>query len=389
MDASIFTKKCPGHLVGIARNLKAYVPDKLPPKLEWTSRMVESLSNAERAIGQLRGLGMNLSNAHLLINPFLRKEAEMSSMIEGTLASMEQLYLFETGDLSVERSVSDVREVHNYVVAMEQGLEMSKKLPICLRMIRQLHQILLKDVRGENKMPGEFRKTQNWIGFHGRPIDQALFIPPPPARMIICLDELERFINEPMNNMPVLAWIAMIHYQFEAIHPFIDGNGRIGRLLITLLMCVKDVLDKPILYLSEYFERNRREYYDSLLRVSTNGQWNEWILFFLQGIAEQSLGASEKAKQLISLQKHYHSQTAGTRSPLLHKLIDGLFETPAIRISETAKRYSVTYAAVKKNVDGLVAGGILKQAAGGKRNKIYIASEILDIINKASAQRTG
>jgi Fic family protein len=381
MNNAVFTVKSFGRLVPAIKGQKAFVPHSLPPKLVWTGQLASVLSEADRSVGQLKGLGINLPNPHLLIQPFIRKEAQMSSQIEGTVATMAQLYLFEAGDRSVEQ-VPDVREVFNYVQAIEEGMQLNQQLPVCLRMIRQLHQTLMKDVRGENKRPGQFRKDQNWIGPVGCSIEQATYIPPPPDEMNRCLDEMEKFINKPVNELPVLVWLAMIHYQFEAIHPFNDGNGRIGRLLITLLMCAKEILDKPLLYFSAYFEKNRQEYYKRLLSVSTMGQWNEWILFFLKGIAEQSKDASEKAYQLMRLQQEYHQVVGKSRSALQIKLVDSLFEQPAIKPTQTAKQFGVTYTAAKNNIDRLVQAGILKEITTSKRNKIYIAKKILEIINR-------
>ena len=383
MKSSDITDSSFGHLVPTTGGQIAFVPDKLPPQIQWTSELVTALSDADRAIGQLHGIGLNLPNPNLLITPFIRREAEMSSRIEGTQAQLTDIYLFEMEDRTVESKVPDVREVSNYVRALDYGLKRSLELPICLRMIRELHEILLKDVRGEQRAAGEFRKVQNWIGPKGCPIEQASYIPPPPEKMLTALDAFENFINSPLGNLPVLVWVAMVHYQFEAIHPFLDGNGRIGRLLITLLICVKGLLDKPLLYLSAYFERHREEYYERLLQASLKGQWPEWILFFLRGVTEQSIDAFERSRQLMDLQQECHKIVHVTkRSALQIRLVDLLIERPVITTVFVSKYFNVTYKTAKNNITRLVKAGILREVPGAKRHRIFIAEKVLEIINK-------
>lgn len=360
----------------------AFVPNNLPPKIDRTAELVRILSDADRAIGRLHGIGLNLPNPNLLITPFIRREAELSSRIEGTQANIEQLYLFEVQEPAANAKTSDVKEVVNYVLALEHALARSSELPVCLRLIRELHAILLKGVRGEQSTPGEFRKVQNWIGPKGTPIEQASYVPPPPDRMVESLDAFEKFLNSPAGSLPVLLWLAMVHYQFEAIHPFLDGNGRIGRVLITLLLCSKGVLDKPLLYLSVYFERNRQEYYERLLRVSTNGQWTEWLMFFLRGIVEQSEDAFQKARQLLDLQQQYHGIVKSRRSAAQMRLVDLLIERPVITTVFAGKYLNVTYAAAQRNIAMLIKEGILKELTGRKRNRVYIAEQVLQIISK-------
>jgi Fic family protein len=371
-----------GQLVPTIEGQMAFVPDDLPVRLDWTGELVATLSDANVAVGQLHGIGLNLPNPNLLITPFIRREAELSSRIEGTVATMQQLYLFEVEHAPVESEVPDVREVANYVRALEHGLKRLDALPVCLRMVRELHEILLRDVRGEQRMPGQFRTSQNWLGTPGSSIEHASYIPPPPEQMILALDVFEKFLNKPLNDLPVLVWLAMIHYQFEAIHPFLDGNGRIGRLLITLLLCAKGILDKPLLYLSAYFERNRQVYYDRLLRVSTHGEWGQWILFFLRGLVEQSADAFERSKQLLELQRQYHSMVKSRRSALQLRLIDLLIERPVLTTVFVSNYFNVTYQTAKNNIARLIRAGILKPLTDAKRNRAYIAEEVLEIINK-------
>lgn len=373
-----------GHFVPTIENQFAFVPNSLPPSLNWTSELVAALSDANLTIGRLHGIGLNQPNPNLLIAPFIRREAELSSRIEGTVATMQQLYLFEveSGVERIESEVPDVREVANYVRAFEHGLKRPNELPVCLRMVRELHEILLRDVRGEHRMPGQFRPSQNWLGPLGCPIQQASYIPPPPEQMMACLDAFERFLNEPLDNIPVLTWLAMVHYQFEAIHPFLDGNGRIGRLLIILLMRAKGVLDKPLLYLSAYFERNRLEYYEHLLRVSTHGEWEQCVLFFLRGIIEQSTDAFERSRELLQLQQKYRSMIKSKRPALQLKLVDLLVERPVLTIPYVGRQFGVTYLTARNNIFNLVKVGILKEVTGAKRNKIFVANEVLNVINK-------
>ena len=374
-----------GHLTLTIEGEMAFVPDNLPPRVEWTGELVSALSKADRAIGQLHGIGLNLPNPNLLIGPFMRREAEMSSRIEGTQAEVRDIYLFEMQESEVVPEVPDVREVANYVRALDYGLKRCAELPVCLRLIRELHGILLEGVRGEQDRPGEFRQSQNWIGPQGCTLAEARYVPPPVAEMQHCLDAFEKFINAPSETIPLLAWLAMVHYQFEAIHPFRDGNGRIGRLLLSLLLCAKGVLDKPLLYLSAYFERHRQEYYERLLAVSTQGQWSEWIAFFLRGIVEQSLDAFERSRQLMNLQQQLHAKTKSKRSAVQLKLVDLLIERPVVTTVFVSDRLKVTYATAKSNIDRLVKAGILKQVGTAKRNKVFVAEGVLHIISKPFA----
>jgi Fic family protein len=371
-----------GHFVRTIQDQQAFVPAKLPPQFEWSSELVGVLSDANLAIGQLHGAGLNLPNPDLLITPFIRREAESSSKIEGTQAQVRDIYLFEMNETSVKEHISDVREVSNYVRALEYGLKRCKELPVCLRLIKELHNILLEDVRGEGDRPGNFRNTQNWIGTKGSPIEQASYIPPPPENINECLDAFEKFLNISKVNIPMLVWLAMIHYQFEAIHPFRDGNGRIGRLLMILLLCTKNILDKPMLYLSAYFERNRLEYYNRLLRVSTHGEWTHWIHFFLQGIIEQSNDAFIRSRALLQLQQKYHRMIKSKRSALQIKIADMLIERPVITTVHLSRRFNITYQTAKNNIIKLMKAGILKEVPAMKRHRLFIADEVLDIINR-------
>lgn len=372
-----------GNWVPTINGQKAFVPDALPAKIKWNKKLATALSNAASFVGRLNGAAINLPNPDLLIGPFIRKEAELSSRIEGTVATMQQIYLFEIEEQKTEKKTPDVKEVANYIEALKYGLSSIQKLPVCIRLAKQLHAILLKGVRGQHRAPGQFRKTQNWIGTPNCSIKDATFIPPPITHMLEALNSLEKFINSPLTDMPVLVWLAMVHYQFEAIHPFLDGNGRIGRLLITLLLCEKKLLDKPYLNLSAYFYRNREKYYDYLLDVSLKGKWEQWILFFLTGITEQSIDAFNETKMFLDLQQKLYKKIRTKKTSALQlRLVDLLLERPFITSSFVKKRLHITHHTAQNNINKLTDIGVLKEITGGKRNKIYIAKEVLDIINK-------
>jgi Fic family protein len=263
------------------------------------------------------------------------------------------------------------------VVALEYGLRRIHKIPICLRLIRELHARLLHGVRGREQAPGEFRRVQNLIGPEGVGIADATFVPPPVHEMHKALDAFERFLHRP-SRLPPLVRLAAIHYQFEAIHPFRDGNGRVGRLLISLLLCSEGVLPQPLLYLSAFFERNRREYYRRLLSVSQRGDWAGWVGFFLRGVVEESIGTVERATRLRSIQEEYHRVCHAVRSPaLLLRLVDQLFVQPAITLRQTAEALGVTRRTAQRDIDRLVAEGILVESTGQKRNRVYVAREII------------
>ncbi|HEV2118437.1 MAG TPA: Fic family protein, partial [Terriglobales bacterium] len=271
----------PGRMVPQG-NYSAFVPAPLPPDLDWTPKLIAALSDADRLVGRLAGEGGRLPNPHILIRPFVRREAVLSSKIEGTQATLGELLAAEAG-AAVERSPQDLHEVGNYVVALEHGVSRLKKLPLCVRLTRELHEKLMTGVRGHHATPGRFRTVQNWIGTPGSTIATASYIPPPPGEVEPCLAAWEKFLQQ--SKLPPLVTIALAHYQFEAIHPFLDGNGRVGRLLITLFLIERKILPTPLLYLSAFFEASRRDYYDGLRGVSERGAWNDWLEYFLLGVA--------------------------------------------------------------------------------------------------------
>jgi len=343
MNPELFRQSPSGRLLQVGKGETAYwafLPLSLPPDLPLDKGLVRTLSDADRALGELAGLGRTMPNPNLLIAPFIRREAVLSSRIEGTQADLTDLYAYEAGQLPLFTEVkppppeADVREVGNYVRAMEYGLKRLDTLPVSLRLLRELHARLMEGVRGEHATPGEFRRSQNWIGRPGCTIQDAEFVPPPVPEMQEALDAFEKYLHVE-DNYPPLIRLAFIHYQFETIHPFLDGNGRIGRLAITLLLVNWDLLPLPLLYLSAFFEKHRQGYYDLLLGVSRQGAWPRWVEFFLRGVAEQARDAGQRAKRLQDLQEEWRARLAQKRSPgLLFRLADSLFETPILTIPQ-------------------------------------------------------
>jgi Fic family protein len=365
----------------------AFVPNPLPPDLPLDLELVSLLSEADRALGELAGLGRMMPNPDLLIQPFLRREAVLSSKIEGTQTDIKDLYAFEAQQLSLfgresAQRQSDAHEQENFVLALKFGLERLKTLPVSLRLIRNIHEQLLKGVRGEQARPGEFRTEQNWIGSPGHTLEDATYVPPPPDEMQQALTDLEKYVHH-NNDLPPLIRLAFIHYQFEAIHPFIDGNGRIGRLLISLLAIDWKLLPQPLLYLSAYFEPQRDTYYDLLLAVSERGAWRDWVIFFLRGVAEQSRDALVKAKKLQDLQHTWQQKVTKARSSaLLLRVIDHLFDSPIVKISDIERLLKVTWRSAKRIIDHLVTYQVLVLVSTSESGygKSYMAAEIFQIL---------
>ncbi|RLL86638.1 Fic family protein [Mesotoga sp. H07pep.5.4] len=376
-----FSADSPGRVqkvIGSGFSYWAFIPDPLPPKLNYVDNLVVALGEANRAMGEFSGLLAGSPGTRLLIRPLLRKEAVSSSQIEGTTSEIADLYLFEAEDESSGLS-GDVREVSNYLKALEYGLERIKTLPVSTRLFRELHAILMKGVRGGHAYPGELRTTQNWIGKPGCTLSEADFVPPPPEELNKCLAKLELFINSEA-KIPSLVKLALVHYQFEAIHPFVDGNGRVGRLLIALLKTSWGMLDQPGLYLSGYFEANRQEYYSRLRSVSFDGDWNAWILFFIEAVLEQSNAGKRKLREMMNLRNDWIQRVRSISSSLPLTLIDHLFENPILTIPQASKRLNVTYVSARRAIESLCKKGILTQLDESKYAKKYVASELLEMI---------
>jgi Fic family protein len=363
----------------------AFVPVNLPPEISYDHELVIALSRADRALGELAGLGRTIPNPRLLYQPFMRREAVLSSRIEGTQADVRDLYALEAGKATYAAAKagaeSDTQEVLNYLRAMQYGLERVETLPVSLRLIQELHERLMRGVRGGHSAPGDFRRIQNWIGPEGRPISDSRFVPPPVPEMTEALQQLELYFHAE-DDTPPLVRLALSHYQFETIHPFSDGNGRIGRLLVVLLLVHWKLLPAPLLYLSAYFERHRQHYYDLLLGVSQKGAWREWVVFFLSGVAEQALDAVNRAKRLLDLQGDYRRRLSDVRGAAPLRLVEELFESPFFTVPRARDVLSVSYNAARSNLDRLVEANILSPldaSEGGPR--LYVADELVDIIN--------
>jgi Fic family protein len=377
-----FSSEAPGKLVSVGEGRWAFVPASLPPNLDYGPPLVAALSEADRALGELAGLGRTLPNPYLLTRPFLRREAVLSSRIEGTSASLVDLFAFEAEPPLFGESErrDDVQEVRNYVRALEHGMVRLEDLPISQRLMREMHAVLMEGVRGAQRDPGESRRILSWIGPPGAGLDEATYVPPPPAEIPAALSALERYIHGD-TGLPPLLDIALVHYQFEAIHPFLDGNGRIGRLLITLMLIERDLLPEPLLYLSAYFERHRGAYYDHLLAVSQKGEWEEWLHFFLRGVSVEARDASRRAAKLFELRETYRErfQREGARANQLAAM-NHLFANPVTSIRELAEDLGVSFEAARRLVSSLEERGVLEEITGRRRNRMYAAREILQVL---------
>jgi Fic family protein len=364
----------------------AYVPEPLPPRIQWTAGVVSALSAADRAVGRLAGEGRRLPNPHLLIRPFVRREAVLSSRIEGTQATLGELLAAEAGAV-VELSPADLREVGNYVVALEYGVERMRSLPLSLRLVRELHERLMRGVRGDSATPGEFRRSQNWIGRPGCTLTDAVFVPPPPDRLMGCLGAWETFLHD--DTLPPLVQAALAHSQFEAIHPFLDGNGRVGRLLITLLLIARGVLPSPLLYLSAWFEATRDEYYARLFGVTERGEWEEWLGYFLTGAAGQAEDALGRIQRIDALLARWREKLAKASSRLPERAIELFTENPYWTVNRLAARLGVAFTTAQRAIDRLEAAGIVALAGPAKRNRVYCARAILEVLEEPSRLDSG
>ncbi len=364
--------RCPG-------GYRAYVPEPLPPRIAWDEGLAAALSAADRAVGRLAGEGRRLPNPHLLIRTFMRREAVLSSRIEGTQATLGELLAAEAGAV-VECSPEDLREVANYVVALEHGVARLRELPLSLRFVRELHEKLMSGVRGDMATPGEFRRTQNWIGPPASTLASATFVPPPADRLLACLGPWEKFLHD--GSLPPLVHAALAHSQFEAIHPFLDGNGRVGRLLITLLLIEKGVLPAPLLYLSAFFDATRQEYYARLLGVTERGQWEEWLTYFLRGVAQQAEDAIIRIQRIEDLLLRWRKQLAKAPSRLPEKAVDLFAENPFWSVKRLARRLGVAYSTAQRAIDRLESERIVTLTAKAKRNRVYCCRAILKALEE-------
>ncbi len=377
MNPKEFRSQDAGKAILTPKGYWAFLPNPLPPKLTWSTSLVSSLSEAERELGRLAALTSTFPFPRLLIQPFIRNEAVTSSRVEGTRASLADLYIYETAQLSFFEKTDDVREVYNYVLAMDFGMDRLSTLPVSLRLIRELHERLMENVRGGSLNPGEFRRSQNWIEPVGSTLSTAPYVPPPIDEMNQALAALESFIHGE-NTIPPLVRVGMIHYQFEAIHPFLDGNGRVGRLLIVLLLCEWGLLPQPLLNLSAYFERYRQEYYDLLLGVSREGAWEVWLRFFLRGVSEQAREGVIRIEKLREIRSGYLTFIARERNPeRMATVVDFLFSRPILSVRQASIGLGIPFKTARDYFGKLERAGVLREITGFARNRIFQADEIL------------
>jgi Fic family protein len=335
-----------------------------------------SLSRADAALSELSGLGRQRLNPHLLIAPYIRKEALLSSRIEGTRATLSDL-LMQEADVLSERLPDDVVEVQNYIRALEFGRSRLEELPLSLRLVREIHEKLMHGVRGEHGTPGEFRTSQNWIGPNGCTLNEALYVPPPPGEMMDLLGDWELFLHE-RELMPDLLQCAVMHEQFEAIHPFIDGNGRIGRLLVTLFLVERGRLSQPLLYLSAYIEQHKHEYYDLLQGVRTDGNWRAWFTFFLTGVEQIAQAAVQQSGQLSDLREAFRQHLHRKAKAL--ELVDHLFVNPYVTVRRAAELLDTTSQTARQAILTLEERKILFEITGRSWGRVYLARPIWDVI---------
>lgn len=384
MKSKDFQASQAGKVIQTSKGYAAFLPAILPPALQFDSQFIMVLSRADAALSELSGLGRHLPNPHLLIAPYVRREAVLSSRIEGTKASLSDLLRDEMGQHAQGVQGEDVQEVRNYVAAMEHGLQRLKKLPLSLRLVREIHERLMKGVRGDRATPGEFRRSQNWIGASTSTIESASYVPPPPEHLDDLLANWEQFLHD-REAFPDLVQCAIMHEQFEAIHPFLDGNGRVGRLLITLFLMERGRLSQPLLYLSAYIEARRQEYYDCLQRVRTQGDWMSWLHFFLLGVTEIASEAVGRAGRLMDLRETLRGRLRD--KPKALALLDELFLNPYLSVARAEKVLRVSNPTARQAVRQLEKKGVLEEITGRTWGKLYLAKPIMETIEFRGSNR--
>ncbi len=380
------TNGMPGNFVMQPAGYRAFIPKPLPPKppIQYDEELQFLLSKADRALAKLDGVTTVLPNPDLFIAMYVKKEALLSSQIEGTQASLEGVLEFEA-NLTPKEDAQEIKEVVNYVKALNYGIERLRKLPMSLRLIKEIHRILIEGTRGTCRNPGEFRKTQNWIGPPGVALSEALFIPPPPDMVMPTMGELEKFIHAG-GNIPPLVKISLIHAQFETIHPFLDGNGRIGRLLITFYLFWEGILEKPLLYLSFHLKKHRSEYYDLLMKVRLKEAWGDWIRFFLKGVSETSEEAINTARDIIELKGNLINKLHENSISSVYAvgLVDLLFNAPLVGVTDVTGKLNISKQTANKLMKRFEKMNILKETTGKQRYKKYIFKDYVEIIARGT-----
>ncbi len=366
--------------------VRAFIPDPLPPRppLELTNSRQRLLERATLALGRLDSITLLLPDPHLFLYAYIRREAVLSSQIEGTQSSLSDLLLFEL-EQAPGVPFDDVVEVSNYVSALEHGVtRLREGFPLSNRLIREIHEKLLSRGRGSEKLPGEFRRSQNWIG--GTRPGIAHFVPPPPTQVENCMAQFERFIHDEHVPYPALGKAALAHVQFETIHPFLDGNGRIGRLLIALMLHLSGVLSQPLLCLSLYFKQRRAEYYRLLDLVRSDGDWEAWLDFFLDGVAQTATTAVQTAQRLVKLFKDdaFRIQELGRITATALRIFDALCARPILTLKEVCKRTGISFPAAAKGMDAIIKLGLARELTGKQRNRVFVYDQYLSILNEGT-----
>ena len=343
--------------------------------------MLALLSRADQALGRLDGLTQTLPNPDLFVAMYVRREAVLSSQIEGTQSTLDDVLDFELESQGRELP-KDIEEIVNYVHAMNYGLDRLAKLPLSQRLIREIHGELLTGVRGAERSPGEFRSSQNWIGEAGAPLSEAAFVPPPVPEMKQALNNLERFMHQE-RDLPVVIHCGLVHAQFETIHPFLDGNGRVGRLLITFLLCYRGILHRPLLYLSLYLKKHRSEYYDRLMAVREDGHWEGWLEFFLRGVAETAEEATNTAHAIVNLREKHRSLIQGQDLGLNgFRFLDLLFQRPLVNVNLVKESLKVAFATANNLINQFEKLMLLEETTGGRRNRRYRYTTYLNLFRE-------
>jgi len=369
----------PGKQIKTPQGYSAFVPDPLPPAFDWSRELVHALSDADRAVGRLAGEGRRLPNPHVLMRPFVAREAVLSSRIEGTAATLGELLAAEAGAI-VDRSPEDLREVANYVVALEHGIERLPTIGLSVQLVKEVHLHLMRGVRGGHAHPGGIRDIQNWIGLPGSTPHTAVYVPPPPSHVPALVRGLAAFLQD--RSLPPLVQIALAHYQFEAIHPFLDGNGRVGRLLVTLFLVERAVLPTPLLYLSAFFEATRSDYYARLRGVSAEGDWASWLHYFFNGVARQSEDALDRASRIQDKLSEWERAVRGASSEAPTRVLDLLAGNPFVTARGISERLTVARSTAARAIEALVGLGILTQVDARQRDRAYCANDLLAILEE-------